>query len=79
MEPPQLEASIEISEDMQTSSNPLFDKWTLWAHLPHDTDWSLRSYRKIMILNSAEEVIALINSVPDTENGSFSKSNPKRR
>ena len=65
MEPPQLEASIEISEDMQTSSNPLFDKWTLWAHLPHDTDWSLRSYRKIMILNSAEEVIALVNSVPD--------------
>ena len=23
----------------------LFDKWVLWAHLPHDTDWSIKSYK----------------------------------
>jgi len=23
--------------------NKLSDKWTLWAHLPHDTDWSMKS------------------------------------
>ena len=23
---------------------PLSDKWTLWAHLPHDIDWSINSY-----------------------------------
>ena len=28
--------------------NPLFDKWVLWAHLPHDTDWSIKSYKPIM-------------------------------
>ena len=25
----------------------LSDKLRLWAHLPHDTDWSLKSYKKI--------------------------------
>ena len=42
----------------------LYDKWVLWAHLPHDTDWSLRSYNKIIELNSVEKVISCINSVP---------------
>ena len=23
------------------------NKWNLWAHLPHDTDWSIHSYKKI--------------------------------
>ena len=26
----------------------LSDNWVLWAHLPHDTDWSLESYKNIM-------------------------------
>ena len=24
----------------------LYDNWTLWAHLPHDTDWTVKSYKK---------------------------------
>ena len=43
----------------------LSDKWVLWAHLPHDTDWSLKSYIKIVEMNSAEEVISLCNSIPE--------------
>ena len=43
----------------------LYDKWVLWAHLPHDTNWSLKSYIKICKLESAEEIIALNNSLPD--------------
>ena len=46
-------------------SHDLYDKWTLWAHLPHDTDWTLKSYRKIAKISSVEEAIALVNSVPD--------------
>ena len=43
----------------------LSDTWVLWAHLPHDTDWSLKSYIKIVELSSVEEVISLCNSIPD--------------
>lgn len=43
----------------------LFDKWVLWAHLPHDTNWSLKSYIKICKIHSAEDIIALNNSLPD--------------
>ena len=25
--------------DCSSSENQLFDKWVLWAHLPHNTDW----------------------------------------
>ena len=28
--------------------HPLADTWTLWAHLPHDTDWSIKSYKRIL-------------------------------
>ena len=51
--------------DCSSSVNKLFDKWVLWAHLPHDTNWSLKSYIKICKLESAEEIIALNNSLPD--------------
>jgi hypothetical protein len=44
---------------------PLSDKWTLWAHLPHDTDWSINSYKKIHTSMYLEELIALIESLPD--------------
>lgn len=43
----------------------LYDKWVLWAHLPHDTNWSLKSYIKICKIQSAEDIIALNNSLPD--------------
>ena len=63
MEPPQGQIS-QIETDL-IDKHQLFECWTLWAHLPHDTDWSLKSYQKIMKLKYIEEVIALVNSVPD--------------
>ena len=44
--------------------NELSDKWTLWAHLPHDTDWSIISYKKIHTVSSVEETIAIIETLP---------------
>mgnify|MGYP003866091315 FL=1 len=41
------------------------DKWTLWAHLPHDTDWSLNSYKKIMTFTTVEEALVLYETLPD--------------
>jgi len=43
----------------------LSDKWSLWAHLPHDTDWSINSYKKIYTVSSIEETIAVTETLPD--------------
>ena len=48
-----------------TGSHPLFDKWVLWAHLPHDTDWSIKSYKTIMDLGYVEDILSLYNSLPE--------------
>ena len=56
------------SPSSPTSQKPfhqLFDKWTLWAHLPHDTDWSMKSYIQIFTFQSIEEAIALANILPE--------------
>ena len=42
----------------------LSDKWTLWAHLPHDTNWGLDSYIKIFTFGTAEETIAVTETLP---------------
>ena len=39
--------------------------WTLYSHLPHDTDWSIKSYKKISDVKSVEEAIALCETIPD--------------
>jgi len=53
-----------IEKATKRSECPLFDKWVLWAHLPHDTDWSLGSYKDIMCLEFAEEVVGLYSRLP---------------
>lgn len=50
------------SEDV--SSLTLNDSWTLWVHLPHDTDWSMKSYKEIMTFNKIKDVIALTEVLP---------------
>ena len=42
----------------------LSDKWTLWAHLPHNTDWSMQSYIQISTFNTVEETIAVTETLP---------------
>lgn len=43
----------------------LCTKWCLWAHLPHDTDWSINSYKKIHTFDTLEDGIALCSIIPD--------------
>ena len=45
--------------------HPLQDRWKLWAHLPHDTDWSPKSYKEVMTLDSVESTIALCETIPE--------------
>ncbi|OUU26049.1 MAG: hypothetical protein CBB97_08775 [Candidatus Endolissoclinum sp. TMED37] len=56
--------SIAVSEK-QEIIHKLNSKWILWAHLPHNTDWSLKSYIKVYEINSVESIIKLINNIPD--------------
>mgnify|MGYP005671316759 CR=1 FL=1 len=53
--------------DLEPAKNQhlLSGKWVLWAHLPHDTEWTLKSYINILELKTAEEVIAINNTLPD--------------
>ena len=44
----------------------LSEKWVLWAHLPHDTDWSMNSYIPIMTVTYVEEIITLIHTLPES-------------
>tara|TARA_X000000950_G_C13778642_1_gene604121 strand:+ start:212 stop:718 length:507 start_codon:yes stop_codon:yes gene_type:complete len=43
----------------------LSDKWVLFAHLPHDTNWSLNSYKKIQSFKTVEDVLDVYNVLPD--------------
>jgi hypothetical protein len=42
----------------------LSDNWTLWAHLPHNTDWSIKSYIPISTFTTLEETIAVTETLP---------------
>lgn len=62
------EVAAPLSSSAAATANdthPLSDKWTLWAHLPHDTDWSLKSYKKIYTMSTVEETIAISESLPE--------------
>jgi hypothetical protein len=50
--------------DKEESLHSIHDSWVLWAHLPHDTDWSISSYKKIMTFNYIEQVIVLTETLP---------------
>ena len=64
--------STQIMEVPSEVEHTLSDKWVLWAHLPHDTDWSLKSYTNLLEISSVEDITTLYNSVPDkmTKNAS---------
>lgn len=64
-----LSQHTDIMETATSSSNmetfhKLSDMWTLWAHLPHNTDWSLKSYIPISTFTTIEETIAVTESLP---------------
>jgi hypothetical protein len=50
------------------SETPVFHKlkykWNLWAHLPQDPDWTVKSYKKIYQFKTVEEAIAITESLP---------------
>lgn len=57
------EYTMETAATLE-SFHKLSDKWTLWAHLPHNTDWGLKSYIPISTFTTIEETIAVTESLP---------------
>lgn len=55
--------AMETANSLDTF-HQLSDKWTLWAHLPHNADWSLKSYIPISTFSTVEETIAVTESLP---------------
>ena len=51
--------------ELNESIHHLNDVWCLWAHLPHDVDWTLASYRNIYTFNCVEEVSELTKYLPE--------------
>ena len=46
--------------------NRLNNYWTLWIHLPHDTNWDLDSYKKICSFDYLEQAVAVLNYIEET-------------
>lgn len=62
---------MEIPEPAITNTssmeefNKLSSKWDFYAHLPHDTDWTINSYKKIHTVSTLEETIAVTETLPE--------------
>jgi hypothetical protein len=63
------QAVVGTNTSISTTSMPtdykLYDKWTLWAHLPHDTNWTFESYIRILTFDTAEAMIMLLETIPE--------------
>jgi len=52
------------SSNQETFRHQLSKNWTLWAHLPHNTDWTLKSYIPISTFTSVEETLGVTETLP---------------
>tara|TARA_Y100000816_G_scaffold100213_1_gene69824 strand:- start:1265 stop:1783 length:519 start_codon:yes stop_codon:yes gene_type:complete len=58
---------MDESNDLvkEETTHVLEDTWVLYAHLPHDTDWTLKSYKEILKINTVEQIIAICERLPE--------------
>ena len=52
-------------EMSKSSFHPSQNQFTLWAHLPQNSDWSVNSYIKIYDIQYIEDVISIMNALPN--------------
>lgn len=60
-----LTMSSEKTHNIEGEFHSLSDKWVLYAHLPHDTNWSIDSYKGILSFDKVEEAIGLFETIPN--------------
>ena len=61
------QTTMETETDTNSSEyHALANKWTMWAHLPHDTDWSISSYKPTGIFVT-HFLFLIVSAVPVVE------------
>jgi len=60
----QQKTTMEQATSSTETFNKLGERWTLWAHLPHNTDWSIKSYIPIATFTTIEETLAVTETLP---------------
>lgn len=56
---------LTMETQANSTEHKLHNKWRVWAHLPHDTDWSLKSYKTIYDVDTVEKAIVLFETIPE--------------
>lgn len=64
MDPATTIENDKSSEIYTAKFHPLTTSWTIWAHLPHDTNWHISSYIPISNMNTVEETLAVTETLP---------------
>ena len=57
--------TIASISQADTSYHNLSSTWKLWVHLPHDTDWSEKSYQPICNFTTVENTLAVTETLPE--------------
>ena len=61
------DTTMAAANSITTSDNHNLNiKWNLWAHLPQDPDWSVKSYKPIYKFTNLEETIAVTETLPES-------------
>ena len=56
--------TMETATSSIETFHQLANRWTLWAHLPHNTDWSITSYIPIATFTTVEDTLAVTETLP---------------
>ena len=56
--------TMETATSSIETFHQLSNRWTLWAHLPHNTDWSITSYIPIATFTTVEDTLAVTETLP---------------
>tara|TARA_B100001093_G_scaffold514579_1_gene588904 strand:- start:829 stop:1344 length:516 start_codon:yes stop_codon:yes gene_type:complete len=56
---------VEHEDKCLPTQTPLIDTWTLWAHLPHDTNWDFNSYHEITDIKTIEDALTIYENIPE--------------
>lgn len=60
-----VESNNSQNTEITNTYHKLHNRWTLWAHLPHDTSWDISSYKPIITIDSVESIISLYKVIPE--------------
>tara|TARA_B100000900_G_C20451314_1_gene663257 strand:+ start:418 stop:978 length:561 start_codon:yes stop_codon:yes gene_type:complete len=60
-----INSSIDLTKYSDNDVRLLENQWVLWAHLPHDINWSIDSYINLVSINTVEDTLRLNKTIPD--------------